>query len=128
MRLTIRQRLLVSNLVTLAFVSLVGIVGYAAVHVLDGAIAAISTNGAAMKDQLQADMMHDALRADVLAARLAAEKNDTAEVKGVREDLAEHMALFRKGIKDMEATDIDAEGPQRLFGAGGGGRLSTSSV
>ena len=80
MRLTIRQRLLLSNLVTLAFVSLVGIVGYAAVHVLDGAIAAISTNGAAMKDQLQADMMHDALRADVLAARLAAEKNDTAEV------------------------------------------------
>ena len=109
MRLTIRQRLLLSNLVTLAFVSLVGIVGYAAVHVLDGAIAAISTNSAAMKDQLQADMMHDALRADVLAARLAAEKNDPAEVKGVREDLAEHMALFRKGIKDMEATDIDAE-------------------
>lgn len=29
MRLTIRQRLLLSNLVTLAFVSLVGIVGYA---------------------------------------------------------------------------------------------------
>ena len=66
MRLTIRQRLLLSNVVTLAFVSLVGVVGYVAVQVLDGAIGAISTNSAAMKDQLQADMMHDALRLSLI--------------------------------------------------------------
>jgi methyl-accepting chemotaxis protein len=109
MRLTIRQRLLLSNVVTLAFVTLVGVVGYAAVHVLDGAIHSISGNSAAMKDQLQADMMHDALRGDVLAARLAADKSDPAEMKGVREDTAEHIALFRKLIKEMEAAENDAE-------------------
>ncbi|HEX8405759.1 MAG TPA: methyl-accepting chemotaxis protein [Duganella sp.] len=109
MRLTIRQRLLLSNVVTLAFVSLIGIVGFVAVQVLDGAIGSISNNSAAMKDQLQADMMHDALRADVLAARLAADNNDPAEVKGVREDTAEHMAIFRARIKDMESADNDAE-------------------
>jgi methyl-accepting chemotaxis protein len=42
MRLTIRQRLLMMNLATLLFVSLVGLVGYYAVHVLDSSMDAIS--------------------------------------------------------------------------------------
>jgi methyl-accepting chemotaxis protein len=109
MRLTIRQRLLMMNLATLLFVSLVGLLGYYAVHVLDTSMDAISTNGTAMKDQLQADQAHDALRADVLAARLAAEKNDAAEIKQVRQDTAEHIALFRKLIKEMDAAGADTE-------------------
>jgi methyl-accepting chemotaxis protein len=109
MRLTIKQRLLLMNLATLVFVSLVGLVGYYAVHVLDQSMDAISTNSSAMKDQLQADQAHDALRADVLAARLAAEKNDPAEIKEVRQDTAEHISLFRKLIKDMDAASTDAE-------------------
>jgi|GEM_PF-4329615 len=114
MRLTIRQRLLMMNLATLLFVSLVGLVGYYAVHVLDTSMDAISTNGAAMKDQLQADQAHDALRADVLAARLAAEKNDAAEIKQVRDDTAEHIALFRKLLKEMDAAGADAEVKQAM--------------
>ncbi|MYM26175.1 HAMP domain-containing protein [Duganella sp. FT135W] len=114
MRLTIKQRLLLMNLATLLFVSLVGLVGYYAVHVLDMSMDAISTNSAAMKDQLQADQAHDALRADVLAARLAAEKNDPAEVKEVRQDSAEHIALFRKLIKEMDAASTDAEVRQAM--------------
>src|SRR5450830_109136 len=109
MRLTIKQRLLLMNLATLVFVSLVGLVGYYAVSVLDGSMDAISTNSSAMKDQLQADQAHDALRADVLAARLAAEKNDPAEIKEVRQDTAEHIALFRKLIKEMDGASTDAE-------------------
>jgi methyl-accepting chemotaxis protein len=114
MRFTIKQRLLLINLATLVFVSLVGLVGYYAVHVLDVSMDAISTNSAAMKDQLQADQAHDALRADVLAARLAAEKNDPAEVKEVRQDTVEHIALFRKLIKDMDAANTDAEVHQAM--------------
>ncbi|MTV39304.1 methyl-accepting chemotaxis protein [Duganella radicis] len=114
MRLTIKQRLLLINLATLLFVGLVGLVGYYAVHVLDVSMDAISTNSAAMKDQLQADQAHDALRADVLAARLAAEKNDPAEVKEVRQDTAEHIALFRKLIKEMDAASTDAEVRQAM--------------
>ncbi|WP_308494388.1 methyl-accepting chemotaxis protein [Duganella lactea] len=109
MRLTIKQRLWLMNLATLVFVSLVGLVGYYAVHVLDQSMDAISTNSSAMKDQLQADQAHDALRADVLAARLAAEKNDPAEVKEVRQDTAEHIALFRRLIKEMDAASTDGE-------------------
>ncbi|MPQ58338.1 methyl-accepting chemotaxis protein [Duganella sp. FT27W] len=114
MRWTIKRRLLLSNVVTLVFVGLVGVVGYQAVAVLSRAMDAITINGSAMKDQLQADMMHDALRADVLAARLAADRNDAAEIKGVREDTAEHIALFRKLIDDMGAATTDAEIQQAM--------------
>jgi len=114
MRWTIKRRLLLSNGVTLVFVGLVGVVGYQAVAVLSRAMDAITINGSAMKDQLQADMMHDALRADVLAARLAADRNDAAEIKGVREDTAEHIALFRKLIDDMGAATTDAEIQQAM--------------
>jgi methyl-accepting chemotaxis protein len=115
MHLTIKRRLLLSNLVTLAFVSLVGVVGYLAVHVLDVSMDAISTNSAAMKDQLQADQAHDALRADVLAARLASQNNDPAEVKEVRADTAEHIALFRRLIKEMDAASTDDEVKQAML-------------
>ena len=114
MRWTIKRRLLLSNLVTLVFVGLVGAVGYQAVAVMSGAMGAITSNGSAMKDQLQADMMHDALRADVLAARLAADGNDAAEIKGVREDTAEHIALFRKLVDDMASATSDAEIQQAM--------------
>jgi len=114
MRWTIKRRLLLSNGVTLVFVGLVGVVGYQAVAVLSRAMDAITINGSAMKDQLQADMMHDALRADALAARLAADRNDAAEIKGVREDTAEHIALFRKLIDDMGAATTDAEIQQAM--------------
>jgi len=114
MRWTIKRRLLLSNVVTLVFVGLVGVVGYQAVAVLSRAMDAITINGSAMKDQLQADMMHDALRADVLAARLAADRNDAAEIKGVREDTAEHIALFRKLIDDMGAATTDVEIQQAM--------------
>ena len=114
MRWTIKRRLLLSNVVTLVFVGLVGVVGYQAVAVLSRAMDAITINGSAMKDQLQADMMHDALRADVLAARLAADRNDAAEIKGVREDTAEYIALFRKLIDDMGAATTDAEIQQAM--------------
>ncbi len=109
MRFTIKQRLLLINLATLVFVTLVGGVGYYAVNVLDNSMDAISTNSSAMKDQLQADQAHDALRADVLAARLAAQKNDPAEIREVRQDTAEHIALFRKLVQDMDAASTDAE-------------------
>ncbi|MBV7539002.1 MCP four helix bundle domain-containing protein [Duganella sp. sic0402] len=109
MRLTIKQRLLLINLTTLVFVALIGVVGYYAVYVLDQSMDGISANSSAMKDQLQADQAHDALRADVLAARLAAGGSNPAEVKEVREDTAEHIALFRKLIKEMDAASTSAD-------------------
>lgn len=50
-----------------------------------------------------ADMMHDALRSDVLSIQAAAERKDAAALEESRADLKEHSELFRKGIDDNRA-------------------------
>jgi methyl-accepting chemotaxis protein len=106
-RLSIKGRLLASNLGAIAFVTLVGGIGYFAVTRLTAAMDAITNNGAMMKDQMAADQTHDALRADVLAALLAGADASDAERQEARRDTAEHIAQFRKLMAaiDKEVTD-----------------------
>ena len=71
MHLTIRHRLFLSNLAAVFLAAVVASIGYGAMLSLETALNAITVNGSALKQQLQADMVHDALRADVLAALIA---------------------------------------------------------
>ncbi len=57
----------------------------------------------AMRNHLEGDMMHDALRGDVLAAILA--RTDD-ELSAARRELGEHAEWFRKVLKDNEALDL----------------------
>jgi methyl-accepting chemotaxis protein len=106
-KFTIKLRLLASNLATIAFVLIVGHMGYLAVSELDAAMDAISINGSALKDQMAADQAHDALRADVLAALLAGADANDAERAEAKRNGAEHIAQFRKlmASMDKQATD-----------------------
>jgi methyl-accepting chemotaxis protein len=73
---------------------------------LDAAMDSITDNGSAIKDQMGADQVHDALRADVLAALLAGGSQDAAERDAIKRDTAEHIALFRKLMASLDkATD-----------------------
>ena len=107
MNLTIKQRLLLSNVVTLAFVAIVGTIGVFAVRALDVSMDAISANGAAMKHQMQADQAHDALRADVIAAQLASTTGNAEEQEAARKDVAAHAALLKRNLVDMAAKTTD---------------------
>ncbi|MDV4159915.1 HAMP domain-containing protein [Rhizobium leguminosarum] len=51
-----------------------------------------------LRNHMQADMMHDAMRADVLASMLASNPAAGIEAAGVKADLAEHDASFREMI------------------------------
>ena len=95
MKLTIKHQLRLSYFVTLLFCGVVGLIGYLSVQSLDRSMDAVSVNGAALRDQMQADMMHDALRADVLAALMAASPEEHAAARG---DADEHAAIFTKMI------------------------------
>jgi methyl-accepting chemotaxis protein len=114
MNLNIKRRLLLSNLMAIGFIALVGLVGWRAVGVLDRSMDAVSINGAAMKNQLQADQAHDALRADVLAALLASMKDDSAALSQVQKDLDEHVALFRARIKSLDGAGTDVQVRQAI--------------
>ena len=69
-----------------------------------------AVSSAALKNQMQADMMHDALRADVLAALLAGQKPEaerTEDAKRIVDDLKEHAGTFREGLAENEKLPLN---------------------
>jgi methyl-accepting chemotaxis protein len=109
MNITIKKRLLLSNLATLAFVGIVGLIGFYAVRSLDGAMDSISVNGGAIKAQLQADQAHDALRSDVLAAMLASANGNAEQLKQAQADARDHAALFNRLLGEMDGLATSAD-------------------
>jgi len=96
MKLTIRARLFLLLALTLV---LVGVLGTNAHVALGGAgtnLAKVVRTGSALRNHLEGDMMHDALRADVLAALLA---ETPAEWESVHADLLQHASHFREMIE-----------------------------
>jgi methyl-accepting chemotaxis protein len=60
----------------------------------------------ALKNHLEADMMHDALRADVLSARLSV--SDGVEDRSeVQKDLDEHIARFEESLSSNEQLPLE---------------------
>jgi methyl-accepting chemotaxis protein-1 (serine sensor receptor) len=79
---------------------LVGTLGINAHHSLGTAganLAKVVRTGRALRNHVEGDMMHDALRADVLAALLA---ETPAEWEAVHTDLLEHSRHFREMIEE----------------------------
>ncbi len=74
---------------------------------LDGALQEANVSASVLRNHMEADMMHDALRADVLSSQLADDGGSGVNVADVRKDLAEHTALFRKAIADNDALATD---------------------
>lgn len=99
MKLTIGQKLLGFSLTGLALMVLIGATGYWAVYRMSSDTGKIATIGSALRTQMVADMMHDALRADVLSAMLASLQTDAAEEKLTRASLTEHIDKFRESFK-----------------------------
>ncbi|MFZ0269661.1 methyl-accepting chemotaxis protein [Caulobacter sp.] len=75
---------------------------------LDTALSSASVSSAVLRNHMQADMMHDALRADVLSSQLAGDAASGIVLDEVRKDLADHVASFREAIT---ANDALAEDP-----------------
>lgn len=106
--MTVRQRITGLSLVGLAFVLAVGAAGLISTHQMSVASGDMVTNTSALKAQMMADMMHDALRGDAMRALLAGVKQDQAQFKSINEDLNEHSATFSSAINTLEALPVDA--------------------
>jgi methyl-accepting chemotaxis protein len=105
---TIKQRLFALSFGCIAFVAAVAATGYFAVSDLTRAKDEIVLNGSALQHQLEADMAHDALRGDVLAAFLVSAKKD-AEKDEVRKATKEHAENFRHALKELEQAQLDSK-------------------
>jgi methyl-accepting chemotaxis protein len=96
---TIRQKVITASIAVL--VLSVGSAG-AGLWVAENLTRALDRSGHAadlIRSHMNGDMMHDALRADVLSALLS--KNDATgiDLEDVKKDVAEHKAAFRESIK-----------------------------
>jgi len=108
---SIQRKLLALSLLGLAFVLAVGTIGFVASQQLAASARRIAGDASALKTQMRADMAHDALRGDVLAALLAGDKKDAEEQKAIAADLAEHGKDFRESIDKLATMPLD--GPSR---------------
>ena len=63
----------------------------------------------ALQKSQEADMMHDAIRGDVLLALLSAQTKDTAGLAEAQKDLPEHAETFSKAISSMKALPLTEE-------------------
>ena len=76
---------------------------------LGGALDRATVSSEILRNHMQADMMHDALRADVFAALLSSDPANGVALDDVRAGLAEHRALFEKSVADNTALATDPD-------------------
>ncbi|MBC2802639.1 HAMP domain-containing methyl-accepting chemotaxis protein [Rhizobium ruizarguesonis] len=82
-------------------------VGIWSAFILSANSADVSQSAQILRNHMQADMMHDALRADVLASMLASNPAAGIAADAVKADLVEHEASFREMIDANKALASD---------------------
>ncbi|EGH29440.1 histidine kinase, HAMP region: chemotaxis sensory transducer, partial [Pseudomonas syringae pv. japonica str. M301072] len=98
MSIKLRLFLLIgTSVLTVMIISLVNYLGNTR---MEAAMLDSEVSMAALGNHLQADMMHDALRADVLSAMLFGLGRSNSSRDEVQASLKEHAALFRKVVSD----------------------------
>jgi len=104
----IRTKVIGSGLVSLSFALLLGGIGLWGHHSMTDSLAENETSISAMRKHMEADMMHDAIRADVLAALLVA-PGDAQGAKEVLEGFDEHSQRMRKVIAENAEANLPAD-------------------
>ncbi|MBP2227087.1 methyl-accepting chemotaxis protein [Azospirillum agricola] len=79
----------------------------------------VVTIGEALSNHQQGDMMHDALRADVLAALLAGPAAPAEKKAELRQDLSEHTRSFRDALQANSRLDLPPTIRGAISGVGG---------
>lgn len=75
---------------------------------------AMNTANTALRNQLHADMMHDALRADVLDGLRAAARRDAEAHRRVVSEIGEHIRWFREDLARNQTLDLSKEVTRHL--------------
>lgn len=107
--MTITWRLILMTALSLLFTVLVGGSGIWAERTVSGALQENATVSAALRNHMQADMMHDALRGDVLLAMSMSSKKKIDQRKEVEQAQAQHMSSFTEALKKNEVLPLPAE-------------------
>lgn len=114
MRIGYRGRIIALATTCSLLTGLLGAVGYLAVVTLATSLSEVTVTGTALRNHLEGDMMHDALRADVFAAMVAGEEADEDEKKGIRRDTTSHAMIFRETLAKNGALPLNVKIKEHL--------------
>lgn len=96
MKLTIRGRLLCLVALIVVVIAVLGGVARYGMSAARGGLQSVVLTARTLRNHMEGDMMHDALRSDVLAALLA---DTPADAQSAQSDLREHAQHFREMIE-----------------------------
>ncbi len=102
--MSLRARMFAVALLGAVGTVVVGSVGYLGLNRSLTATQDLSTAAVMQRDQMQADMMHDAIRSDVYSALLASNTADSVRANAAVADLSEHTKEFRTAIATIDKT------------------------
>ena len=105
--LTIKQRLFGLTALSVTVTLAISALAWANSRTAREATEALATTTQAVRESMNADMMHDAIRADVLAAQLAVQGNDAAALEAAAKDLDEHAATMKQSYVEVEKADLN---------------------
>jgi methyl-accepting chemotaxis protein len=113
---SLRTIFIISGAAMVALTAAVAGVGIWTATSLSDALNRTNVASQAVRNHMGADMMHDALRADVLAAIQAGAWGGEAEREAARADTTEHIEGFKGYIGGNEALELPAEIETALAG------------
>jgi len=104
---TVRARLRAVAFLGAAGIFAVAVAGQTSLRLAKDATSDLVLNNTAQRHQMDSDMMHDAMRGDVLEALLAAQRNDTAGVDVAKQSLGEHASRFMEQLNGADTLLAD---------------------
>jgi methyl-accepting chemotaxis protein len=110
----ISARIFMINIAFLVMVILIGTLSLYQLYTQNETFEQSKAITAALRNQGEADMMHDGLRADVLFAIKLAREGDTAGKEGAIASTQEHSENFRRLIREVDEADLSVEVEETL--------------
>jgi methyl-accepting chemotaxis protein len=104
MSLSIKKSLFLLTAIGPVFAAAVGVAGLVGLHRVEVQTDQLAVTTSALRNHMECDMMHDALRADCFAALLATTADEHTAVSA---DLAEHSTAFKDNLAQNELLTLD---------------------
>lgn len=111
--MSFRLQLFLMSLLAAVLMTVLGAVGLRSIGLLAEHMEVVKRSGQALRNHLDGDMMHDAIRGDVLTALGAA---NPAEVQQAAKDLEVHAKRFRQCLAENQGLPLDNEIKTALAG------------
>jgi methyl-accepting chemotaxis protein len=109
MKLSLRTKILSVSIAGILLVALVGVATVLQLNELLRNQKAMEVSQVALRNQMESDMMHDAIRADVLDVLAFAGHGKNAEFAKIKADFDEHANTIRDRIKQNEGLILSPE-------------------